>query len=349
MGSALVRAKLMELRKRRGLMWVLLVFIVGIPVVVLGLRMIFHAAAPATHGPAGSPSIFTILSNMMAVFGFIVAAALGTGAATSDLSEGMFRHLVVTGRSRLSLYLARIPAGFAILLPLIAVGFSIVCLVTSYAGTPQPKKVQVAGVYVPVNLDRPALEHYLVEHPRQLALAFGAGGPGKGQGVTIGPGGPRVSPAAVAHLRREVRTHIGEIYKGYAVSQISQSNPAVNEMIKVGGWVTLELAMGFLVGLGLGSLMGQRTVATIIMIALQLVLTPLLAMHVIPYFINGQRLLVGLALDQLQPVYLSGGGFGGRGALSIPSMPTWAMVAVIVGWAVGWTVIGAWRMMTRDA
>jgi len=25
------------------------------------------------------------------------------------------------------------------------------------------------------------------------------------------------------------------------------------------------------------------------------------------------------------------------------------MIAVIVGWIVGWSVIGAWRMMTRDA
>jgi hypothetical protein len=25
------------------------------------------------------------------------------------------------------------------------------------------------------------------------------------------------------------------------------------------------------------------------------------------------------------------------------------MISVIVGWIVGWSVIGAWRMMTRDA
>jgi hypothetical protein len=37
--------------------------------------------------------------------------------------------------------------------------------------------------------------------------------------------------------------------------------------------------------------------------------------------------------------------FGGRGALQIPPTPTWAMIVVIVGWS----VIGAWRMMTRDA
>ena len=48
---------------------------------------------------------------------------------------------------------------------------------------------------------------------------------------------------------------------------------------------------------------------------------------------------------------LPGGGlvFGGRGALSIPPMPTWAMISVIVGWIVVWSVVGALRMMTRDA
>ncbi len=71
----------------------------------------------------------------------------------------------------------------------------------------------------------------------------------------------------------------------------------------------------------------------------------------------GQRLVVGIAMDQLRPAGLAGGGaggpghvlFGGRGALEIPPMPTWAMISVIVGWIVGWSVIGAWRMMTRDA
>jgi hypothetical protein len=64
-------------------------------------------------------------------------------------------------------------------------------------------------------------------------------------------------------------------------------------------------------------------------------------------------------MDQLRPAGLAsgnsaGGGpgpvlFGGHGALGIPPMPTWAMVSVIVGWIAGWSVIGAWRMMTRDA
>jgi hypothetical protein len=30
-------------------------------------------------------------------------------------------------------------------------------------------------------------------------------------------------------------------------------------------------------------------------------------------------------------------------------MPTWALVAVIADWIVGWSAIGAWKMATRDA
>ena len=116
-----------------------------------------------------------------------------------------------------------------------------------------------------------------------------------------------------------------------------------------------------MVGLGLGSLTGQRTLTTITLIGLEIIVTPILANHVIPYFLDGQRLVVGLAMDQLRPAALATGTgpggpvgpgrvlFGGRGALGIPPMPTWAMISVIVGWIVGWSVIGAWRMITRDA
>ena len=125
-----------------------------------------------------------------------------------------------------------------------------------------------------------------------------------------------------------------------------------------GALITLGLSS---LVVGLGSLLGQRTVATILMIALEIIVTPILARVAIPYFLNGQRLVVGIALDQLRPAGLGAAGaggqgpgpghvlFGGRGVLGIPPMPTWAMIAVIVGWIVGWSVIGAWRMMTRDA
>ena len=72
---------------------------VGLPVLVLGLRLAFHAVDPASYGPGGGPSVFQILCQPMAEFGFIIAATLGATAGTTDLADGMFRHLVITGRS----------------------------------------------------------------------------------------------------------------------------------------------------------------------------------------------------------------------------------------------------------
>jgi hypothetical protein len=84
-------------------------------------------------------------------------------------------------------------------------------------------------------------------------------------------------------------------------------------MAKIGLWLELEVGIGFLVGLGLGSLTGQRTLTTITLIGLEIIVTPVLAGHVIPYFLDGQRLVVGLAMDQLRPAALAPGGPGGGG------------------------------------
>jgi hypothetical protein len=50
-------------------------------------------------------------------------------------------------------------------------------------------------------------------------------------------------------------------------------------MIKSGLWLELEATIGFVVGLGLGSLIGQRTVAVVMMIVLEVVLTPILSTY----------------------------------------------------------------------
>ena len=261
-----IDAKLLELRKRRALMIVTVLFTVALPVIFYGIRLAFHLSDPARYAPAGAPDAFATAGILMGEFGFIAAVALGATAGTGDLSDGMFRHLVITGRSRIALYLARIPAGFAILGLLAAVGFLVMCLVTAFLGT---------------------------------AVDVSAG-----------------------------------------------------EMVRSGLWLELYLFTGFTLGLGLGSLMGQRTVPVILLIVLEIIITPVLADHPLPFFINGELAIVGVAMDQLKPAALAGGtqvGPGGGGVLHLPPMPTWAMVAVIAGWIVGWSAMGAWKMATRDA
>jgi hypothetical protein len=354
----LITAKHLELRKRRGVMITVVLLTLALPVLVLGFRLAFHLFDPKSYGPAGTPGTFQSLLNPMAEFGFIVAAVLGATAGTSDLTEGMFRHLVITGRSRVALYLSRIPAGLAIILPLVALAFTLVCLVTNYEGVPQPTSVSVATTQtparnggpvavsttpLPASLSQAQVENWLLAHPQQA-----------GQVAGLAPG------AGTARIDAAVHHDIGTFYDGYTSQEASQLNQPVNEMVKIGLWLELEVGIGFLVGLGFGSLLGQRTATVIVMIALEIILTPIFAATAIPYFLNGQRLDVGVALDQLRPAGLAagqGGGpggpghalFGGRGVLNIPPMPTWAMISVIVGWIVVWSVIGGWRMATRDA
>src|SRR5258708_30397417 len=76
------------LRKRRGLMVFTALLTVGLPVLVLGLRLLFHAVDPKGYGPARSPSVFQVLCQPMASFGFIISATLGATAGTTDLTDG---------------------------------------------------------------------------------------------------------------------------------------------------------------------------------------------------------------------------------------------------------------------
>ena len=368
----MIASRFMELRKRRGLMITLVLVTVGIPTVFLVIRLLLHAFAPKTYGAAGGYSTYTALvSGVLYVFGFIVAATLGATAGSVDLSEGMFRHLVVTGRSRLALYLARIPAGLAIIVPLVAVGFTVVCAVCVFAA---PTRLQYDGVNVPVNLSQAGLESWAADHADEVICNFGlrigpsssngsviasadnsvpcANGPGGGVTVKGGPGSPSQPQASEAQIRHAASLIARLDYSDYARQFLY---PSTSLMIKSGLWLELEAVIGFVVALGLGSLIGQRTVAVITMIVLEVVLTPVLSRARIPHFSNLQRAVVGLATAHLAPrgIPVFGGGGGGPGGGSgnprlLPESTTVA-VCVILAWLVGWSALGAWRMMTRDA
>jgi hypothetical protein len=365
----MIASRLKELRKRRGLMITLTLVTIGIPTVFLVIRLLLHAFAPKTYGPAGGYSIYTALvSGVLYVFGFIVAATLGATAGSVDLTEGMFRHQVVTGRSRLAIYLARIPAGLAIIVPLVAVGFTIVCAVCVFAA---PTQLSFNGVNVPSNLSRVGLESWATDHADEVICNFGfrigpsspmaavvnnvpcGNGPGGGPANVIQPSGPQVQPQPSQAQIKQAASLIARMdYANYARQFLYPSNSL---MIKSGLWLELEAVVGFVVGLGLGSLIGQRTVAVIIMIVLEVVLTPILSRARIPHLSNLQRAVVGLATAHLAPgglPVLGGGGGGPAGGTGNPGLlpeSTTVAVCVIIAWLVGWSGLGAWRMMTRDA
>jgi hypothetical protein len=367
----MVTTRFMELRRRRGLMIALIAVNIGIPVVFLGVRLVSHAVDPRSYGPAGGYSIFTTLvAGFMYVFGFVVAAVVGCTAGSVDLTEGMFRHLVITGRSRLALYFARIPAGLAIVIVMVAVGYTIVCAVCAFAA---PTQLNYDGVNVPVGLSRPALDSWAASHADEVICDFnfhgGAGLNGPPPNVTC-PGGQSIGPApgtvihtkgggtftvpaaeSPAQIRAFAVTVANQDYADYHSNFLV---PSTTLMVQVGLWIALEATIGFMVGLGLSSLMGQRTVAVILLIVLELILTPIFSRHVISHLLNAQRGIVGVAMAHIEPgglptPFSGGGGGGGPGVNPLIPESTLVSSLVIVGWIVIWTAIGAWRMKTRDA
>lgn len=375
--GGMIATRFMELRKRRGLMLALTFVTIVLPTVFLVVRLLAHAIAPKSFGPAGGSDIFNALvAGVLYVFGFIVAATLGCTAGSVDLTEGMFRHLVVTGRSRLALYLARIPAGLAIVVSMVAIGFTIVCAVCVFAA---PTQVGYQGVNVPAGLSEAGFQHWAGDHANEVACDFPlrlgpngpgpnsslinvlnslpcngpGGGPGGGAIVSKGPPGSGVSTTPTPAMIRAAAEQIAKIdYSAYSKIFLS---PSIGLMVRTGLWIELEVVVGFLVGLGLGSLLGQRTVAVVLMIVLEIVLTPILSRANIPHMINLQRSVVGLAVAHLEPsslgfVFGGGGGpGGGQGTSNLVPESTTAAVCVIIAWLVGWTALGAWRMVKRDA
>ncbi|PZS12621.1 MAG: hypothetical protein DLM57_18455 [Pseudonocardiales bacterium] len=350
----MIATRFLELRKRRGLMITLVLVTVGFPTVFLAVRLLLHAVAPKTYGPAGGYSIYTAMSaGVLYTFGFIVAATLGCTAGSVDLSDGMFRHLVITGRSRLAIYLARIPAGLAIIVSLVAVGFTIVCAVCVYAA---PSKLSYNGVTVPAGLSQSGLESWAADNATEVLCGFSYNGQSKqGVGCDNGPGGSarvviagpggRPVPASADQAKAAAIDIAQQNYPDYKKQFLYPSNSL---MIKTGLWIELEATIGFVVGLGLGSLLGQRTVAVILMIVLEIILTPIAIRTRIPHFINGQRGIVGVATAHLEPAQLPLA-FGGGGQDFRVTESTTTAICVILAWLIGWTVLGAWRMMTRDA
>jgi hypothetical protein len=353
--AGMIATRVMELRKRRGLMIALGAMNIGFPAVFLLIRLLAHAFAPYANPPAGGDMIYVVLvAGFLPTFAFIAATTVGCTAGSRDFTEGMFRHLVVTGRSRLALYLARIPAGLAIVVPLVAIGYMIVCAVSVFAA---PTFIDDSNVNIPPGLSRAGFENWAGDHAEPVICSLGYNGPVPGHVACPGwsksaipPGQP--APAPVEALAIKIAKND---YPGYTAIM---RYPSIPLMIKAGLWLELEATVAFTVGLGLASLMGQRTVPVTLLIVFQIILTPILSAIVLPHLQNLQRSVVGLAVARLEPSGLPvafglpgvAGGLGRAGAARAP-LPESATraVCVIIAWLACWTILGAWRMMTRDA
>jgi hypothetical protein len=142
----LVQAEILKLRRRRGTMIWCALLTIGSVVIAEIVLLALHAANPARHGAAGGEDNFQGLLFLVGGLGNVAAILIGSAAGSQDVSAGVFRDLVVTGRSRRTLFYVRAPGAFAVFLPLLAVAFVIaVACAYAFAGNkPQPTVGDVA-------------------------------------------------------------------------------------------------------------------------------------------------------------------------------------------------------------
>jgi hypothetical protein len=125
---SLLAADLLKLRGRRGLVAVTALLTVGAMTITYVIMELLHVASPATHGPAGGIGNFGHVAWVIAALGAVAATIVGSFAGVGDLEAGVYRDLVVTGRSRLALYRSRQRSGLIFLLPFVAAGYAIAAL-----------------------------------------------------------------------------------------------------------------------------------------------------------------------------------------------------------------------------
>lgn len=100
-----------------------------------------HSSNPHEHGPAGGMSGFKDSLRILALFlGPLAAILVGVDAGAGDASAGVFRDLVVTGRSRIALFVTRVPAALALtwLIMIIAYVLSMIGTFVFADGTATP-------------------------------------------------------------------------------------------------------------------------------------------------------------------------------------------------------------------
>jgi hypothetical protein len=142
----LVGAEFLKLRKRRGLVLSALALTVAPMIIAYTVLLILHAANAAKHGPAGGLVNFSGSVDMLSQLGVVAAILVGSTLGAGDLGSGVFRELVVTGRSRLALFAARVPAGLGLVLAVVGAGFALTATAsTVFAGS---SEVPGAGLLV---------------------------------------------------------------------------------------------------------------------------------------------------------------------------------------------------------
>ena len=119
----LISAEVLKIVRRRGLMAWSLILTLGSVLVAEGVLLVLHAVNPEHHGPAGGVENLSNYLGVLLGLGTVAAIMIGATAGSQDVTNGVFRDLVVTGRKRSTLFNVRVPGVLLVLLPMLTLGF----------------------------------------------------------------------------------------------------------------------------------------------------------------------------------------------------------------------------------
>jgi ABC-type transport system involved in multi-copper enzyme maturation permease subunit len=145
-------AELLRLRKNRALVVWMVLMTTGAVTALYVIGQAFHWNDPAHNGPAGGADNLRHGLLVISFVGSVAASILGSTVGTSDLSSGVLRDLIVTGKSRSALFASRVPGMLLFWVPLVVVAYVVaVAFDFAFAGnlaTPGATAILKDGLWV---------------------------------------------------------------------------------------------------------------------------------------------------------------------------------------------------------
>ena len=152
MNVRMATAELLRLRKNRALVAWMVLMTTGAVTALYVIGQAFHWNDPAHNGPAGGADNLRHGLLVISFVGSVAASILGSTVGTSDLSSGVLRDLIVTGKSRSALFASRVPGMLLFWVPLVVLAYAVaVAFDFAFAGnlaTPGATAIVKDGLWV---------------------------------------------------------------------------------------------------------------------------------------------------------------------------------------------------------
>lgn len=147
----MLRAESKKLLRRKGVMAFTVILTVVVIVVTFAILEIYHLSNPIKYTPIGGVSGFRKLVLILGELTIIPTSILGSTAGAQDMESGVIRDMIVTGRSRLSIYILRVEGSVLVwVIPELVAYLVGLAIVFGFAGgSPSPDLHQVVtgGLY----------------------------------------------------------------------------------------------------------------------------------------------------------------------------------------------------------